>query len=320
MAAAVNVRRSSSLHACCLYCFLTLAIHFRRAGSLSFNFTFSNPQSPANLHELINCTGDATMDTESLQLTRNRYDEPTTTSTGRAQYVQAVPLWDRATGELASFTTTFRFKITPDNNSGGGDGMAFFLGYPQAGIPADSNGGALALLPKDPKYWNGSEDARIVAVEFDTVQNLEYADRSRDHVGIDVNSLVSTASTDTVEPKSLRSSFTNMATVTYHNVTKLLVADLRIHDTLYNVNATVDLRSYLPERVAVGFSAATCALGEMHKVLSWSFTSTLEPKTPAAAAPPPQRPDYIITSDKQHPKRSVGVLIPVLLPLLSLLT
>jgi hypothetical protein len=189
---------------------------------------------------LLNCTGDATIDTEGLHLTKDRGQQRATFSAGQAQYMEAVPLWDRASGKMASFTTTFHFNITPLGGSSGGDGLAFFLAPPESGVPAnfDSSGGGLGLLPKDPNYWNNI--AGIIAVEFDTFQNLEYADISDDHIGIDVNSLNSTASTNiTSQNNNLKSDFTKMAIVRYNNITKLLVADLNINNTWYNVHKTM---------------------------------------------------------------------------------
>jgi hypothetical protein len=78
-------------------------------------------------------------------------------------------------------------------------------------------------------------------------------------------------------------------------------AHLRIHDTLYNVSATVDLRRYLPEDVAVGFSAGTGELGELNQILSWSFSSTLEPK------------------QQKLPQNNTTLLVSVLVPLLLFL-
>ncbi|CAO1948150.1 unnamed protein product [Urochloa humidicola] len=113
-----------------------------------------------------------------------------------------------------------------------------------------------------------------------------------------------------------------VATVRYVNVTGLLALRLVINDTSYYVNATVDLKKYLPERVVVGFSAATGAGGEQHTVLSWTFTSTLqEAQVPAPApAPPPalMTPGNIQPQPKK--KRSEGtVIIAVVVPLLVLL-
>ncbi|CAN6335078.1 unnamed protein product [Urochloa humidicola] len=306
--------RPSLLVLCSLYLFWMLSIHVPRAGSLSFNFSFSRPQSP-DLPQLINVSGDAYFSPDTIELTRNSR----VNSVGRATYVQKVPLWDGATGELASFTTTFYFNISRDNPSASyaGDGMAFFLGHPEAGIPANSSGGSLGLVPV-------SHGGGIVAVEFDTFLNPENSDISYSHVGIDVNSVNSTASTDATTPtKNLKSGYNMMAAVSYENGTKLLNAELTINDTRFNVNATIDLRSYLPEYVVVGFSAATGELTELHKVLAWSFSSTLEPtKTPTAViapAPPPLSPDIVVPSKKSKARVGSSILTPVLVPLLFLL-
>ncbi|KAL6861695.1 hypothetical protein ACP4OV_017395 [Aristida adscensionis] len=285
-----------------------LAVSSRPPPPLVFvlHLTFSQPHSPENQEQLIKRTGDAQFTPDTLDLTRNRRDRNSIDSTGRAQYIEPVPLWDRASGEMASFTTTFRFKITPDPDAQfPGDGLAFFLGHFQSAIPNNSWGGQLGLLPAG---TNGTGDSTIVAVEFDTALNTEHADISGNHIGIDVNSLNSTASTDIPWPGSkLTSGSPLVATVRYENVTQVLAVDLMINETSYHVNTTVDLRSYLPEDVAVGFSSATGWGREQHQVLAWSFSSTLQHPTIAPAGPPPQS------------KKSGGILIPVLVPLLSLL-
>jgi len=178
----------------------------------------------------------------------------------------------------------------------------------------------LGLLPA---YTNGTGNGTIVAVEFDTFRNLANDDISSSHVGIDVNSVNSTASTDTTSPtRNLTSGYEMVATVRYVNVTRLLAVQLTINDdTSYYVNATVDLKSYLPERVAVGFSAATGAGGEQHKVLSWTFTSTLQDAPAPAPAPPPALTPAGTGSSIQQPKKTSGgtLIIAVLVPVLFLL-
>ncbi|CAL5036211.1 unnamed protein product [Urochloa decumbens] len=298
--AAVRVSSRPSflvLSSCLYYCFLMpAAIHFRRASSLSFNLSFSELQSsPADLHRLINCTGDACLNrtSDALELTLGRPDQ-----TGRATYAQPVPLWDAATGEMACFNTTFHFRIIHFVLQEIASGMAFFLGYVGSDTPTDSYGGALGLLPP---WANGTGNGTIVAVEFDTWLDPQTGDISSNHVGIDVNSLNSTASTDTSSlTRNLSSGHEMVATVRYVNVTKFLAVELNINGTSYYVNATVDLRRYLPEYVAVGFSAATGPARELYEILSWSFASTLEPK------------------QQKHPQRVV-LLIYVLAPLLFLL-
>ncbi|KAJ1277626.1 hypothetical protein BS78_04G017900 [Paspalum vaginatum] len=318
--AAVSCRRPSLLVLPTLYyCLSMLSIHVPTASSLSFNLTFSQPRSPEDLSQLINCTGDAYLSPNTLELTQNRRDKSITYSTGRAKYMHPLQLWDRATGEMASFTTTFSFGITLDSTVVPGDGMAFFLGHFDADIPLNSGGGSLGLLPA---FTNGTGDSTVVAVEFDTYLNPQNADISSSHVGIDINSVNSTASNDATSPtKNLTSGHTMMATISYENVTRLLAVELDINGTSYTVSATIDLRSYLPEQVAVGFSAATGAAGELHSVFSWSFTSTLEPRTPPpiiSPAPPPRAPDVVNITSAEHSKKVpvvliVSVLVPVLL-------
>ncbi|WVZ49555.1 LOW QUALITY PROTEIN: hypothetical protein U9M48_000901 [Paspalum notatum var. saurae] len=305
----------------CLSSMLLLSIHVRRAASLSFSFNlqFSQQRSPADPSQLINCTGDAYLSPSTLELTRNRRDQSSTNSTGRAKYMYPVPLWDGATGEMASFTTTFSFGITLDPSTYPGDGMAFFLGHFE--YPPRKRRGQLGPPLGLHASTNGTGDSSVVAVEFDTFLNPANADISYSHVGIDINSVNSTVSTDASSPtKNLTSGDTMVATVRYENVSKLLAVVLKIDNTSYTVNATVDLRRYLPQQVAVGFSAATGVGGEQHQVLSWSFASTLEPKAPVAIAPapPPQATATDLTS-KRRPSRVAVVVISVIVSLLLLL-
>ncbi|KAM3254749.1 hypothetical protein ACQJBY_048308 [Aegilops geniculata] len=291
----------------------------RMALSLSFNLNFSDPGVP-NRGASINFAGQAFLSSSTLELTTNTSDANIQYSTSRASYVDKVPLWNSATGETASFTTTFSFQITPDkdNPSNTGDGMAFFLGHFPSVIPPKSEGGSLGLLPA---LTNGTGDSRIVAVEFDTFLNPQNADMNGNHVGIDVNSVNSTASTDTttIPGRNLTSSHAMTATVKYHNGSKLLAVDLLIEDALYQVNATIDLRRYLPAEVAIGFSAATGWAAELHQILSWSFDSTLQLESRlesnTEAPPPAQLPPP--TSNKH--KMLVVTLLSVLVPLLFLL-
>ncbi|CAN6338996.1 unnamed protein product [Urochloa humidicola] len=300
--AAVRVScRPSLIVLCSLYLFWMMCIHVPRAASLSFNLSFSQPQGP-DLRQLINFSRDAYFSPDTIELTRNSRDTNSRSSVGRATYAQKVPLWDGATGEMASFTTSFYFRISRDNGSYAGDGMAFFLGRPEpAGIPPNSTGRGLGLVPVSANgTGDGSGGSSIVAVEFDTFLNPENNDTSYSHVGIDVNSVNSTAATNATTPtKNLTSGYKMMATVSYENATQLLAAELTINDTRFNVNTTIDLRRYLPEFVSVGFSAATGELTELHQVLSWSFSSTLEPSKSKA--------------------RLGSILTPVLVPLLFLL-
>lgn len=95
-------------------------------------------------------------------------------------------------------------------------------------------------------------------------------------------------------------------------MTKLLAVDLEIDGTPYYVNSTIDLKSVLPEQVAVGFSAATGSSAELHRVLSWSFDSTLGQKS-IAPAPAPQP----VAAPEITPEPSAKLVYKVLVPVLA---
>ncbi|TVU09258.1 hypothetical protein EJB05_42715, partial [Eragrostis curvula] len=200
------------------------------------------------------------------------------------------------------------------------------------------HGGLIGLFNDSNKY-NATGDGQVVAVEFDTYKNQW--DMSYQHVGIDVNNISSVEYTDTTGQNNLTSSIMMTATINYDNRTKYLAVNLDIQpvrsrftvaaakeitaytvaaaeeitETLcckaarrtscngswYHVNGTVDFTKSLPEKVAVGFSAATGSSAELHRISSWSFHSTLEEK----ATPPPPVP-------QPSTKLQLKVLVPIL--------
>nr|XP_051215270.1 L-type lectin-domain containing receptor kinase IX.1-like isoform X2 [Lolium perenne] len=206
---------------------------------------------------------------------------------GRASYSKPVLLWDKATGEVTSFTTRFSFAIKASSQGmyAPGDGIAFFLSpYPSKIPPEDGGGGPgggyLGLFVNN----STASTPVVVAVEFDTYQNGW--DPSTDHIGIDVNSINSTAVK--VLPNGILANCTEpmIALVSYNSSTRLLAValqlDMRDGGMRYEMNSTVDLRSLLPAEVAIGFSAASGWSSNLHRVLTWSFNSTLVETVPVA--------------------------------------
>nr|CAB3453171.1 unnamed protein product [Digitaria exilis] len=294
---------------CCLLCYLLLS-HVPRAASLSFSFNFSDPSSTCTAHDAdLTCSGDAYFHSteNAIELTKNDISDLNYHSVGRVWHAQPVPLWDPTTGEVASFTTSFTFRIKPAGASSpelSADGMAFFLSsrHP-SGVPPGSYGRNLGLFT-DGSNRNATGDDRVVAVEFDTYRNDEW-EEDGNHVGIDVNSIVSAASTS--PDKSMKSGDILAAEVAFDNGTETLSVKLWMNGmTSHSVKAKVDMRRSLPEVVAVGFSAATGANVEVHRLLTWSFNSTLASRdeaitSPGAAPPPPVLvpPEAIMSSKKQ---------------------
>ncbi|CAO2146639.1 unnamed protein product [Urochloa humidicola] len=242
------------------------------AGSVSFNYNFSTPgvlTSP-DLKYMSNATAAG----DRIDLTKD-----TVWSTGRVAYALPVQLWD-STGKVASFTSNFTFVIKPHNNTAGqGDGMAFFVGAYPTSLPNDSGGGFLGLVNSLGNLTN-TDFPPIIAVEFDAFRNEWDPKNATKHMGVDVNSITSAAST--ALPHWCFDGTAMSAWVRYDANARTLSATLRLDDrqpgllSLYNVSSPVDFRAEgLPQLGAVGFSASTGDLVERHQILSWSFESTL---------------------------------------------
>ncbi|KAM0898653.1 hypothetical protein ACQ4PT_021816 [Festuca glaucescens] len=253
-----------------------------RCRPLSFSYNFSDPATFDRSN--ITTEGTATIsqldDDGLIELTQNPDPkaEGIFNRIGRASYSKPVLLWDKATGEVTSFTTRFSFAIKASGGTqgryGSGDGIAFFLSpYPSKMPPKDAGGGYLGLFVSK----STAATPVVVAVEFDTYQN-EW-DPSTNHIGIDVNSINSTAVEVLPDGKLANCSEPMIALVSYNSSTRLLAVALQLDiidgGMRYEMNSTVDLRSLLPAEVAIGFSAASGWSIDLHRVLTWSFNSTL---------------------------------------------
>ncbi|CAN6361769.1 unnamed protein product [Urochloa humidicola] len=238
--------------------------------AVSFSYDFSKASDQAQLW-YANGNSSAAGD-GGISITKMK-----TWSTGRVAYKEAVRLWDDH--KVASFNTNFSFAINRRSSSeGGGDGMAFFVGPFPPSLPPDSDGAFLGLFTRN------RQRQPTVGVEFDTFWNqgmeLEPTDITTDHIGIDVANISNwrISYTKGLANGSL-SAGTMAAGITYDAGSKLMVVTLRLaNGTTVNVQAKVDFKDAgLPQDAAVGFSAATGALIESHQLLSWSFSSSIEP-------------------------------------------
>lgn len=240
------------------------------ASSVSFNYSIFPTNTPNITFE-----GDAFPSNDVLQLTKNQADNNLTRSAGRATYSQPVIIWDVKTRRLTDFTTHFSFIIKALNSSNNGDGLTFFFAPLDSTIPDNSTDGYLALF--NPETANNKTANQIVAVEFDSFKN--FWDPSSDHLGIDVNSVVSVVTFDW--KSSIKNGSRANAWVSYNSGTQNLSVLLTFEDKpVFIGNSSlcyiVDLREVLPERAKVGFSASTGEAVEIHSIISWSFSSTLD--------------------------------------------
>ncbi|KAK3031519.1 hypothetical protein RJ639_036033 [Escallonia herrerae] len=182
---------------------------------------------------------------------------------------------------VVTFSTNFVFSIQPQYPQLGGHGLAFALlstKEPKGCLPNQYLG-----LPNDTS--NAKYSTRMLAVEFDTVQNLQFQDINDNHVGIDISSLISNISkpaafyvdntTTTNNSIILKSGDTFQVWIDYNsqemlmNVTIAPLAILRPYQPL--ISFPIDLSSVLDDYMYVGFSASTGLLAAAHNVLGWSF-------------------------------------------------
>lgn len=160
---------------------------FPCATSLSFNFTCFDRNKGQIYFEK-----DAFVSPDQvIQLTRNLQNAAMNYSWGRATYMKQLHLWDKVSGNLTDFTTSFTFVIDSQKNSRYGDGLAFFLAPNRAQLPSKMTGGS-GLGIVSPSQALNTRKNRFVAVEFDTYRN-DWDPRYpiKDHVGININSMKS---------------------------------------------------------------------------------------------------------------------------------
>lgn len=198
---------------------------------------------------------------------------------GRALYSDPVQMKSNET--VCSFSTTFVFSIVPPSSDAGGHGIAFVMTpytSPMGALSAEYMG--LLNLTSNAEGYN-----HLFAVEFDTSTNVEFDDPNSNHVGVDINNLVS-VKTETAgywngdnnfQVLSLKSGRNIQAWIDYDhlqsrlNVTMTLAGLPRPHRPL--ISRKIDLYSVLQEKMFVGFSAATGNFAEDHYILAWSFTT-----------------------------------------------
>ncbi|XP_010256502.2 PREDICTED: L-type lectin-domain containing receptor kinase IX.1-like [Nelumbo nucifera] len=276
--------QSSNLVLILFHIFLFFSFFIVSATPLSFNY----PKFPSDMADELEFQGDAYHSpSNTLALTIGEVDKPFNFSAGRVIYKKPIHLWDNATNNLTDFITHFSFSLFIDKNAKymPGDGFTFFLA-PNSFLPPlptgntnvipSSSGQFLGLF--DNKTATNEGENQAVAVEFDTYSN-DGEDPSYRHVGIDVNAIISVKEVQwdidgTNEVKG-------DAQVSYNSRTKdlnvfLIYVDGEKGSETLSLSYRVDLRNKLPECVNIGFSASTGWSYELHSILSWNFSSSLE--------------------------------------------
>ncbi|XP_047154955.1 L-type lectin-domain containing receptor kinase S.4-like [Vigna umbellata] len=189
--------------------------------------------------------------------------------------------------KLFSFSTAFAFAIIPQYPKLGGHGFAFTISRSRSLSDAYPSQYLGLLNPKE----LGNFSNHLFAVEFDTVQDFEFEDINDNHVGVNLNNMVSNKSVEAAffpedstnkQNLSLKSGKVTQAWVDYDSSTNQL--EVRLSPTSSKPTSPilkykVDLSPILQDSMYVGFSSSTGLLASTHYILGWSFKINGEAKT-----------------------------------------
>ncbi|KAK6126189.1 hypothetical protein DH2020_040070 [Rehmannia glutinosa] len=236
--------------------------------------------------------GDAHMTANgSVRLTRD-IGVP---NSGAGKVLYSTPVEFRRPGNPspASFSTFFSFSVTNLNPSSIGGGLAFVIS-PDDEYVGDA-GGFLGIM--------GGETARngVAAVEFDTLMDVEFKDINGNHVGLDLDSMVSAqvGDLDTIGV-DLKSGDQVNSWVDYsgpNQSIKVYVSYSNFKPNEPIISANFDLNKYITnDSMFVGFSGSTQGSTETHTIEWWSFKSSFDENTTFETLAPPQA-----TAEKSNP-------------------
>ncbi|KAK6247098.1 hypothetical protein QUC31_018663 [Theobroma cacao] len=220
-----------------------------------------------------------------------------------------------------SFSSSFVFAMVPEFPKLGGHGLAFTIS------PSMELTGAVAS-----QYFglfntrtNGRSTNHVFAIELDTIKSPEFEDIDANHVGIDVNNLLSNASAPATyysetEGKNktleLISGKPIQVWIDYDEREMLLqvtLAPLRTKKPRRPLlSAKLDLSQVFLKYMYVGFSASTGAMSSNQYILGWSFNKSGQAQSLdySKLPSPPHR---------RYPAKKVDFRIMVPLLIMSLL-
>ena len=205
----------------------------------------------------------------SVQLTSS---DPS--SSGRLMYKKPIKLVEGNPPTFPSFSTIFSFSMS--NKSG--DGLAFFM-VPKGYRFTDVGKSSFGLS----KMGLHNTKFRVVVVEFDTSLDIEYGDLNGNHVGIDVDSLLSVKLCNiSSENMFLNSGKKLDSWIDYDASAKSLEVRLCHSGNIKPVNPllsySIDLSKIWPDTdVFVGLTSSNGNTTQTCSIYSWTFKSLFLP-------------------------------------------
>ncbi|XVE51345.1 hypothetical protein DITRI_Ditri02bG0032700 [Diplodiscus trichospermus] len=212
---------------------------------------------------------------------------------GRALYRSKIPTKTPNSSHVLPFTASFIFSMAPSRNKDifPGHGLVFIF-TPNTGINGTSAAQNLGLFNFTN---NGNSNNHVFGVEFDVFTNQEFDDIHDNHVGIDINSLISNISHSAgYWPDNTKSSSSNtndeqgfrkvklnngknyQVWIDYSdsviNVTMAPIGIKRPKRPLLNVSW--NLSDVFEDEMYVGFTSSNGILAQSHRILAWSFSNS----------------------------------------------
>ncbi|KAL1207594.1 putative L-type lectin-domain containing receptor kinase II.2 [Cardamine amara subsp. amara] len=216
--------------------------------------------------------GMATIEDGRLKLTNN-----TKKATGHAFHKKPISFIKNTS---FSFSTEFIFAIIPEESTSYGQGMAFVIS-PSIDL---RYGAATSYLGIFNRTNDNKTENHILAVELDTNASSEALEESDNHVGIDINSIVSNYSVDASyfddtlgRRKSLllASKQRIHIWIEYDGEKMLLNVTLAPLETpkpsLPLLSRSIDISKIFKEQIYFGFSGSTGTIRSNQYVLGWSL-------------------------------------------------
>nr|XP_043632189.1 L-type lectin-domain containing receptor kinase S.4 [Erigeron canadensis] len=253
---------------CLVFLFLALCTP---SFSLSFIFNAFKDLNSDNL------TVNGAADITSNGILRLTNDTPRLI--GHGFYPHPIPFKNPTTKKPLSFSTSFVFAMVPEYKRLGGHGLAFTI-FPENGLAGAQPNQYLGLLNVSN---NGKEFNHLFAIELDTVKDFEFSDINDNHVGININSMVSKISTkagfyidgnSTKQDVNLNGGNKIQAWVDYDALKPQLNVTISPSSEKPDtpiLSVPMDLSLILQDFMYVGFSAATGKLASSHYIFGWSF-------------------------------------------------
>ncbi|XP_022158345.1 LOW QUALITY PROTEIN: uncharacterized protein LOC111024852 [Momordica charantia] len=244
--------------------FFGCAVHPTRCFFINFPFFSADDPSEFLL------SNNAAIFLDALQVTLDVRGASIANESGRVVYRKPFKL--KYNDKIASFTTNFEINISPVS-SPAGEGMAFILAA-DASPPTGSYGQWLGIVNAS---TNGTLEAKILAIEFDTRKNFPQ-DVDSNHVGLNINGIFSIVQQPLSDFRVNLSSANSIFGIIKYDGTYISVfvsMSNKKEDQLNNlvIFRPLDL-SILPDKVFVGFSASTSNYTQLNSVKSWQFYGT----------------------------------------------